>query len=396
MRRVLLVTLAACGGYDDPSDTMDVCGLAETASYPSGPNPSGLVADDLNGDAELDFMIPSEGTQLHIFYGTGNGAFTGAEVPAGDRPTAIAVGDFTEDGRADIAVSNLSTVPSTPTGVSILERRADGSFARLPQLLPIAAFHVVATDFDNDGHLDVVASSTTGVRVFPGTGMGTFAINAPELMLGQTPTFKIADVDGDGTRDLIALSAFKLVVRRSGTTMATSTTNMYDTGGVYPRDLAIGDLDADGDLDLAVANGDNDTVRLFFNTGGSFQTQVDLPTAIPPGSDGASMGSGSGSGSNIGSWLPRNVAIGDFTGDGTSDVLVLIEPYLPTTDASTMLVLERTANGGYQQRPCAMATRPVGVVAGNFFGDARTDAIIVTAPYDARSGGTVMLVQQTP
>jgi len=391
----MLASLAACGGYDGASDGgspitdapgLGACELAATASYPSGPWPRGVVVADLNADAHLDLVIPSEDDLMRVMYGTSSGAFIEGYVMAGARPIAIAVGDFTEDGRVDIAVSGSPTMMSP--AVSILEGHPDGTFTRLPQSLPIAASHLVAADFDHDGHLDVVASSSSGIRVFPGSGTGTFTTSVPELMLGQTPTFEVADVDGDGLLDLIAVSSFKLVVRRSGP----GTTIMYDTGGVYPRDLAIGDLDADTDLDLVVVNGDDDTVRLFFNSGGSFETQSDLPTDIPPGSDGA----GTGSGSNVGSWLPRNAAIGDFTADGVNDVMVLIEPYLPTTDESKMLVLERSANMSFSQHPCSMAIRPVGVVAGNFVGDARTDAIIVAAPYNASSGGAVMIVQQAP
>lgn len=90
--------------------------------------------------------------------------------------------------------------------------------------------------------------------------------------------------------------------------------------------------------------------------------------------------------------------MGDTIRSQTLVVRLLIEPYAPTTDASMLLVLERLSNGSYRQHPCTMQLRPIGVVAGNFVGDARTDAIIVTGPYFATNivKPTIMVVQQSP
>jgi hypothetical protein len=374
------------GGSDAPG--LAVCGLAATATHASGPNPRGVVVDDLNSDGRIDVVVPTEDSLLPVLLGTSSDAFMETLVPAGVRPVSIAVADFTEDGRLDMAVSNSYTDPSTPPTLSVLRGNADGSYSRLAQAITFSAFHLVAADFNHDGHKDLLASSTTGVRVFPGTGAGTFVTTQPEMMLGQTPTFEVADIDGDGLLDLLSLSAFQLAVHASSTAMTT----FYETGGVYPRDLAIGDLDADNDLDVAVVNGDNDTVRLFFNTAGSFAAHTDVPTDLPPGSDGAGMGSGS----NLGACVPWNVAIGDFTADGANDILVLIAPYAPVGEASVLLVLARSGPKTFQPMVCSLTPRPVDVVAGDFVGDSRTDAIIVAAPYDASTGGKVMILQQVP
>ena len=71
--------------------------------------------------------------------------------------------------------------------------------------------------------------------------------------------------------------------------------------GERPRSVALGDFDGDGDLDLAVANLDDNTASVFLNDGG----------------DGFSTGSVY----LTGRW-PSAVTFADVDGDGTCEVLV--------------------------------------------------------------------------
>ncbi len=71
--------------------------------------------------------------------------------------------------------------------------------------------------------------------------------------------------------------------------------------GLEPESVAIGDLNGDGEADLAVANHDDNTVSVLLNEGsGRFGTAV-------------TYGVGSG---------PQSVAIGDLNGDGKADLAV--------------------------------------------------------------------------
>ena len=71
--------------------------------------------------------------------------------------------------------------------------------------------------------------------------------------------------------------------------------------GIGPLSVAVGDLNDDGKLDLAVANGGSNTVSVLLGTG--------------TGSFGAATNFGVGTG-------PEFVAVGDFNGDGTLDLAV--------------------------------------------------------------------------
>src|SRR5437870_2988509 len=71
--------------------------------------------------------------------------------------------------------------------------------------------------------------------------------------------------------------------------------------GISPRFVALGDLNGDGRLDLAVANVSSDSVSVLLGNGdGSFAAKVDYATAAGP----------------------YSVALGDLNGDGRLDLAV--------------------------------------------------------------------------
>jgi hypothetical protein len=122
----------------------------------------------------------------------------------------IAVGDFDEDGRLDLAA-----VSPTDDTISVIRGGAGTTF--LPAVFYSARRFgnsvaeptgVVAADFNGDGHLDLVTANLGqhGVSLFHGNGDGTFgspAFSYPGL--GDSTPFQITsgDVDGDGLRDIV-------------------------------------------------------------------------------------------------------------------------------------------------------------------------------------------------
>ena len=153
-----------------------------------------------------------------------------------------------------------------------------------------------------------VASTTPATGTFP--VFNTFDV-------GNNPfSVAAADLDHDGDIDLavanngesdLASTVSVLLGNRTGAFEAQQT---YEVG-VSPSSVSIGDLNADGHLDLAVANtGTNNEMGhlsvLLGRGDGTFQPQQIFPVAD----------------------LPRSVAIGDLNGDGFTDMAVasLTEP----------------------------------------------------------------------
>ncbi|MFN0009034.1 MAG: FG-GAP repeat domain-containing protein [Planctomycetota bacterium] len=206
-------------------------------------------------------------------------------------------------------------------------------------------------DFDNDGDLDLAVTNDAPDKVsilFNG-GNGTFS--APVhifLGAGTSPHTPIAgDLDGDGDVDLaVSLKNANTVqlILNTGGVMAPGGSFRV---GAEPRDLAIGDLDRDLDQDLVVSNRSGDSVSVLRNNGGlSFSA-----TTYPAGLD------------------PRDLDLGDVTGDGLLDIVIA------SHDSDMVTILRNTGAAAFTANPpVSTAPRsPEGVVLARFDGNATLD-----------------------
>ena len=99
-----------------------------------------------------------------------------------------------------------------------------------------------------------------------GNGDGTFqeAVNYD----AEGCYVAIGDLNGDGDLDLAVIirDSVSVLLGNGDGTLQKKTVN-YGTGAVASS-VATGDLNGDGDLDLAVANAGSDNVSVLINTGG--------------------------------------------------------------------------------------------------------------------------------
>ena len=227
-----------------------------------------LINDNLIDRGDLDLSNLSletlrQGLRLgassKVYLGLGGGAF-GPAIPIALAPTqAIDVGDIDGDARPDIVLGNLFADPL------VVRNLGGGTFAPPVAIANLneATRAIALGDLDNDGDLDVVVGNLGGAdRQYRwDAGTGAFATTADDRLstdMRSTSSLAIADLDGDGFRDVVAGSvkpaiaiAGSLVHAVVTTTTTTSIGRSTDGGRRVPGVPAVPTMvDADRDVDL--------------------------------------------------------------------------------------------------------------------------------------------------
>src|SRR5437867_771445 len=168
-----------------------------------GTKPVFVAAADFNNDNKLDLAVANSGSNdIAILLGNGDGTFSSSvSYAVGSQPVAIATSDFNNDGRPDVVVANLLS-----ENLSVLLANGDGTFAT-PANVPLGGFglirFVAAGDFTGDGKSDVaVIGSNALPAILLGNGDGTFRLGG-RFSAGIEPSFVlVADFNGDRKLDM--------------------------------------------------------------------------------------------------------------------------------------------------------------------------------------------------
>lgn len=266
-------------------------------------------------------------------------------------PTSVAAGDLNHDGRADLAVA-------AGTSVDLLLQEENGLFSAQANDL-FAMNPLVLADFNGDGYADIAGGASDRVRVSL-SNRGTHGI--PDSYWSDSPTALVAvDLDGDSDVDLAVTNgdtdSVSILLNDGTGTFASGVP--YDVG-TTPASLAAGDFDGDGDLDLVAGNSGAASVSVLRNAGNATFTITHQLL------DGNAAG----------------VAAGDFDADGDADVAASV------ASMDRVLVLLSHGDGTFE----AAVHYPVGdapgpVAATDFDGDGRADLAVVN-----RASGTFTLL----
>lgn len=225
-----------------------------------------LDVGDTDGNGALDIVAIGGLFDLGavaVIPGLGGGTFGAARAFASGRgPEYVSAADLDGNGRADIVATNLYSQTakvflSEPDGFPILPPATwlNGQFGYDP----------VAGDLDNDGDLDVVLAESIRVTALLNDGVGAFTrLDTPMQFLACTRDTHLADLDGDGTLDLLATrddqcGPYRLLTMRgrgdgSFDPLVTWSFDPAPSGGTGGGNISIAtlDWDHDGDTDVAV------------------------------------------------------------------------------------------------------------------------------------------------
>lgn len=219
-------------------------------------------------------------------------------------------------------------------------------------------------DFNGDHNLDIAAVDLNDnvVAILLGYGNGTFRL-VGNLSTGDSSipyAIAIGDFNNDTRPDFVVMNIGSNTVglflgNGDGTFQTQLTTSTGSIG--YPTTFAVGYIDKDGQLDVAVINGEEQEVAAFLGSGnGSFQEQ----TASPIGNYSYSF----------------SLVIGDFNNDRRTDMV------LADYGSSLVLLYLGFGNGTFQSQIAYNYTfRPYVVDAADFNRDGSLDLAVLEDDY---------------
>jgi len=229
----------------------------------------GIAAADFDADGDLDLSSAdyTPHNKLYLFENDSQGVFKKHIIQQDDaeRLERHMVGDVDNDGDLDIViVKNLHgdllwfENDGTPNDDKLWKRHV------ITTNLP-GAYDVALADFNNDGHLDVAASSwVLGNQFawFENNGQpaeGAWQKHLIEANISETRTMRVADFDADGDPDLLGtIRQEKTVVWYENNRVGNSVTwkkHLIDNQSPCPAHGNPVDMDNDGDLDVVMALG---------------------------------------------------------------------------------------------------------------------------------------------
>jgi len=338
----------------------------------------GVATGDVDNDGFRDVLILTEMPNANmLFLNNGDGTFTRSvmafDFHTGQRSVSASFGDVNGDGFLDIYITNYVDVANvlfegpTPVGFNhvcfedqLLLNNGDGTFVEATALYGIdqqgCGLATALTDYDLDGHIDIMVVNDFGQWVIPNalyrnlSPDAVFEDVAPETGIDggfYGMGVAIGDYDRDGDLDYYMTNiGANFLYRNDGglfTEVASDAGVINDSvNGLNTTGWGCFFFDADNDgwQDLFVANGEipaaqfianseDDPDKLFLNSGDGTFTDITWNSGI------GSM------------HRSRGAAFGDLNNDGKLDVVVNGVRRLTSEPALAKVYFNNTDNGNH-------------------------------------------------
>jgi len=256
-------------------------------------------AADVTGDGYPDILAGANGNfPLTLYKNDGSPAnddlnwATQAIGPADSLIYSIHTSDLDQDGDQDIMCSYFN-FDNNSGGDKVRWFRNDGmsggNLVTTEQILVSnyeSASSVWVDDFNNDGERDILtaASAESELTWWSNNGSETFTRQVISTTTNNPWFSASADMDNDGDADILLATytysppTNRLIWWENTGNGASFTAHTIVTGFNNGRSILPADMDGDGDMDLAAAADDDNTLAWFENDGNQNFTRHDLIT----------------------------------------------------------------------------------------------------------------------
>ena len=280
-----------------------------------------IACGDFDNDGNLDVLVGGVTNNnpnfpvTQLYHNLGGGVFAPFSTTLPNVGFGSAAwGDFDNSGNLGLVLTGTTNGNATGA-ITRIYRNTGGAFTEIGAGLPGVYQSAVAWgDFDNDGRLDLLVTGTTNgsgngaiVQLYRNMGNGTFS-NAFTFPGVFESAVAFADFDGDGFQDVLIAgqdatgASTAMIYKNNGDKSFTLVTNLT---GAFTCSVSIGDFDNDGRPDVIIAGFSTSNSRILtqvYHNNGNFNF-TDIGASLP----GVDFGS---------------VAWGDFDNDGLLDILI--------------------------------------------------------------------------
>lgn len=278
-----------------------------------------IALTDLNNNGDPDIFFVGDQNQTNELYindGAGRFSDLSNRIPVTGNSTSVEFLDIDGDGSTDIMIGNIGqNVMLMNSGNAFFNNQTS---QRLPQVVDPTRDFAFA-DITGDNLRDIVVGNENANRVLINNGTGVFNDQSNRIPFitdtEETQDVDIADVDGDGDRDIyFGNSGFqngsnpqdRLLINNGDGDFIDQTTDRLPAITTFTFDAEFADLDGDEDLDLVIGDY-NGGIRVLINDGdGYFSDESDA-------------------------WIPENftprvtdLEIADFNDDDLPDIYISV------------------------------------------------------------------------
>jgi FG-GAP-like repeat len=256
--------------------------------FPVGRSIFSLITGEFNNDGNIDLAmaVPAHNAVI-IMLGDGTGGFGPPKEFSNGGPDdfvflGVTAGDFDRDGKQDVMTISVGL-----NEIFFAKGNGDGSLGPYSFAGTVSdnPRMVISADFNRDGNLDIATANFDffaaadgtdlfGITVARGTGAGTLQFPPFELATRKpgSRVLTARDFDNDTILDLAFLhsspslpGSFSIVRGNGDGTFGPVQTTGFT--GIDPRALVAEDFNLDGNLDLAIANFQSNTISIVHGTG---------------------------------------------------------------------------------------------------------------------------------